>query len=75
MPAEVTAELGAYKIAQQEFRLSIGIGRLSPDDLLFPRVDRSARKPNDLSRDWLVATEVIGRPMICMPCDTPMCRI
>ena len=63
VPAEVTSELRAYKTTQQEFRLSIGIGRLSPDDLLFPQVDGSPRKPNDLSRDWLVATKAIGRPI------------
>jgi integrase len=63
VPAEVTGELRAYKTTQQEFRLSIGIGRLSPDDLLFPQADGLPRKPNDLSRDWLVATKATGRPI------------
>jgi integrase len=63
IPAEVATELRAYKITQQEFRLSLGIGRLSPVDLLFSHVDGSPRKPNDLSRDWLVATAVVGRPI------------
>jgi integrase len=63
IPDEVSAELRAHKMAQQEFRLSIDIGRLGPDDLVFPHADSSPLKPNDLSRDWLVATEAIGRPI------------
>jgi integrase len=63
VPAEVAAEIRAYKLDQQEFRLSIGVGRLAPDDLVFPQTDGSPRKPDDLSRDWRVATETTGRPI------------
>ena len=63
IPSEVSAELRAYKMAQLEYRLSIGAGRLSPEDLVFTRPDGSPYRPDDLTRTWLLATRAIGRPI------------
>jgi integrase len=61
IPASVSTELRAYKTAQQELRLRLGMGRMSGDDLVFPARDGSPRKPNALTNDWLRATMAIGR--------------
>jgi integrase len=61
IPASVAAELRAHKVAQQEFRLAIGLGRLSPQDLVFTARDGAPRKPNALTNDWLRATMTVGR--------------
>ena len=63
IPPEVSAELRAYKMAQHEYRLSIGVGRLSPQDLVFTRPDGSPYRPDDLTRAWLLATKATGRPI------------
>jgi integrase len=61
IPASVAAELQAYKLAQQELWIALGLGRLSPDDLVFTMRDGSPRKPNALTNDWLRATMAVGR--------------
>jgi integrase len=61
IPSTVVAELRAYWKASQEQRLALGLGRSTPDDLVFPMWDGSPRKPNGLSSDWLRASKVTGR--------------
>jgi integrase len=61
IPGATVAVLRAHWKASQEHRLALGMGRSSPDDLVFPMWDGSPRKPNTLSNDWLRASAVIGR--------------
>ena len=54
-------ELRAHWKAQQEQRLSLGLGRAASDDLIFAVPDGAPRKPNALTNDWLRATLAVGR--------------
>jgi integrase len=60
IPASVAAELRAHKTSQQELRLKLGMGRGSPDDLVFPARDGSPWKPNGLTNGWLRATMAVA---------------
>lgn len=61
IPASVTDELRAHWKAQQEQRLSLGLGRSGPEDLIFAAPEGALRKPNALTNDWLRATLAVGR--------------
>jgi integrase len=61
IPASTVAELRAHRLAQQEERLAAGVGRIEPDALVFANPDGSARKPNRVTNNWLVATRAVGR--------------
>jgi integrase len=61
LPASAAEELRAYWKGQQEERLALGLGRGSPDDLIFAMPDGSPYKPDTLSKDWLRATASVGR--------------
>jgi integrase len=63
LPGLAIEELRAHWKAQQEERLACGLGRATPDDPIFAMADGSPLKPNALSRDWLVATAAVGRPI------------
>jgi integrase len=61
IPPAVVADLRAHWKASQEHRLTLGLGRSSPDDLVFVMCGGSPRKPNALTNDWLRASMVTGR--------------
>jgi integrase len=61
LPASAAEELRAHWKGQQEQRLALGLGRGSPDDLIFAMPDGSPYKPDTLSKDWLRATAAVGR--------------
>jgi integrase len=63
LPASAVRELRAHWRAQQEERLSHGLGRATPDDPIFAMADGSPLKPNTLSRNWLRSTGAVGRPI------------
>jgi len=52
LPAALVSELRAVWKAQQELRLALGMGKASPDDLVFSTPDGNPRKPDGVSRDW-----------------------
>lgn len=52
LPASVISELRAHWRTQNEQRLALGLGRSSPDDLVFPGWDHQPLMPNTLSREW-----------------------
>jgi integrase len=54
------AELRGHWKAQQEQRLSIGLGEASSDDLVFANWDGSARLPNGLTKEFADAMERAG---------------
>ena len=53
IPASAVVELQAHWKAQQEERLALGLGRATPDDLIFALADGSPLEPDTLSRNWL----------------------
>ena len=61
LPASVVEELGAHWKEQQELRLALGLGRGSPDDLIFAMPDGSPYEPDTLSKNRLRATAAVGR--------------
>jgi integrase len=61
IPATVVAELRAHKLAHQERRLGLGLGRLGVEDLLFTDAGDATLKPNAMTNDWLRATSAAGR--------------
>jgi integrase len=52
VPAAAAETLRAHRLRQIEQRLSLGQGRLGPDDLVFTMPDGRALSPDNLSRDW-----------------------
>jgi integrase len=62
--APAVEELRAHWKMQQEERLALGLGRATPDDLIFGHADGSPYNPDTLSKDWLCATTAaVGRPI------------
>jgi integrase len=61
LPASTVAELRAHWRIQQEHRLVLGIGKSTPDDLVFPAADGGPRSPNALSQIWLRAMRNLGQ--------------
>jgi integrase len=60
LPASVVSELRAHWRAQNEQRLALGLGRSTPDDLVFPAWGNQLLMPNTLSREWSRAIAAIG---------------
>lgn len=52
IPASITTELRAHWRRQQELRLSLGLGKATDTDLVFPRLDGKPTIPDDLSKEW-----------------------
>ena len=72
LPPSVIGELRAHWRTQNEQRLALGLGRGSPDDLVFPAWGDQPLMPNTLSREWSRTIAAIGgRRISCMPCGTP----
>jgi integrase len=63
LPSSVVAELRSVWKAQQELRLAMGMGKASPDDLVFSTPEGGPRKPDGVSRDWrqLVASKKLPK--------------
>jgi integrase len=47
-----------------ELRMKLGLGKLAPDDLLFPNLDGKPLRPSAVSSDWGDLAESIGTPEI-----------
>jgi integrase len=60
LPASVISELRTHWRAQNEQRLALGLGRSSPDDLVFPAWRNQPLMPNTLSREWSRTIAAIG---------------
>lgn len=52
IPPSLVAELRGYIVKMQERRLSFGLGKAAPDDLLFPRWDGQVRSPHWLTQKF-----------------------
>jgi integrase len=60
LPDIVVETLREHRRAQLELRVRLGLGKLSDDDLLFPKLDGSPSSPRALSREWPVVADSIG---------------
>lgn len=47
-----------------ELRMKLGLGKLGPDDLLFPNLEGGPQRPSGVSSDWGDLAERIGMPEI-----------
>jgi len=47
-----------------ELRMKLALGKLGPDDLLFPNLDGGPQRPSSVSSDWGELAERIGMPEI-----------
>jgi integrase len=59
LPPSVATELKAYLLKLHELRLSLGMGRASNDDLLFPRFDGKTRSPHWLTQKFALLMEAL----------------
>lgn len=64
LPASVVETLRAHRVHQLGQRLTLGLGRLGADDLVFTMPDGSPRSPDDLSRDWRRTVLALGLPPV-----------
>lgn len=63
LPAYLVGELRSHWKAQIEARLSLGLGKPSPEALVFPRFDGEPRSPDSLSKEWKAAATAAGAPV------------
>jgi integrase len=60
LPAIVTDALTAHRKRLLERRLMLGLGRLGPDDLIFPNALGQPRSPNAVSAAWSKLAKELG---------------
>jgi integrase len=66
LPPSAVAELRAHWKAQQEQRMSLGMGRATPSDLVFATFEGKPRSPNGLTKEWSAAMANLGRPEVTL---------
>jgi integrase len=64
VPPSVVAELRQHWREQQELRLTLGLGRSTPEDPVFPRPDGALWPPDRLSSTWAKTVAVLGLPKV-----------
>jgi len=75
IPASVADELRAHWKAQQEQRLSLGLGRSGPEDLIFATPEGGAHaSPTRSPMTGCALPWPLGGGSICTACDTTMPR-
>jgi integrase len=60
LPTSVISELRTHWRMQNEQHLALGLGRSTPDDLVFPAWGNQPLMPNTLSREWSRTIAAIG---------------
>ncbi len=63
LPDIVVSALRDLRRRQLEERIALGLGRLSDDTLLFPRLDGTHQSPRAFSKDWADVAGSIGLPV------------
>lgn len=66
LPASTVADLRAHRVAQQEHRLALGMGKATTDALVFPAWDGEPRSPNATTREWRRAVAELGLPPVTL---------
>ena len=60
MPDELVAVLRSHRLAQLQFRLRLGLGKLPDDALLFSNPDGSYVSPRAISHRWGLFADKVG---------------
>jgi integrase len=60
LPPSIVTQLRAHLMKVRERRLLLGMGKDTPEDLLFPRWDGQVRSPNWLSQKFRLAMNELG---------------
>jgi integrase len=66
IPPAIVAELRSHWRLQQEHRLALGIGRATPDDLVFARTDASPWPPDSLTTAWQKTVAALKIPQVTL---------
>jgi integrase len=66
LPPSIISELRSHWKAQQERRLSLGMGKSPPDSLVFATWEGNVRHPDGLSKEWRLAMAALGCPQITL---------
>jgi integrase len=66
LPESVVTQLRLHRIAQQELRLKLGLGKASDDALVFPNPDGSPRSPNAVTKAWATAVSKHQLPRVSL---------
>jgi len=64
MPDIVVETLREHRREQLKMRLALGLGKLSDDALVFPKLDGSPQSPRAFSKEWSDVAASIGLPEI-----------
>lgn len=64
LPASTVADLRAHWKAQQELRLSLGMGKSPADGLVLCRYDGNPLQPSSISRQWWELITGLGLPRV-----------
>ncbi len=64
LPDIAVAALREHRKQLLELRMKLGLGKLGPDDLLFPNLDGGPQRPSTVSSDWGELAARIGMPEI-----------
>jgi integrase len=64
LPTSVVDTLRTHRVHQLGQRLTLGLGRLGAEDLVFTMPDGSPRSPDNLSRDWRRTVRTLGLPPV-----------
>jgi integrase len=60
LPEFVVEVLKEHWKQQLEYRIAVGLGKLSDDALIFPALDGSPQSPRAFSKAWTVAVKKLG---------------
>ena len=66
LPPSIVSELRTHWKAQQEQRLSLGMGKAPPEGLVFATWEGNVRHPDGLSKEWRRALAALGCPQITL---------
>jgi integrase len=66
LPASAVAELREHWKTHQQDRLRLGMGRATPDMLVFPAWEGKPRSPNALTKEWPVAVRTAEVPLVTL---------
>jgi integrase len=64
LPDIVVESLREHRRQQLEMRIALGLGKLSDDALVFPRLDGAPQSPRAFSKEWSDVAASIGLPEI-----------
>jgi integrase len=64
LPEAVRAELRAHRVEWNEHRLSLGLGRVPDDALVFANWDGEPRSPNGLTKEWKRTVKALKLPKV-----------